>query len=204
MAAVSPMRPRPILVMASFALVALAGSAVLGGALPADAPVRDALLSWAGPTVVATLRVANLAGEWRVLLPASLLLFLVFPRARRRWWLWAGTMIAAPLAEGLFKHLIARPRPEATSFGFPSGHVTAAAAFFGIVIYLAGALPGPALRRAVRLGALAIIVLVAVARVVLRAHWPSDALGGLALGLALASAASLIDSAQEPEAPPGR
>ena len=36
------------------------------------------------------------------------------------------------------------------------------------------------------------IVLVAVARVILRAHWPSDALGGIALGLALASAAALL------------
>jgi membrane-associated phospholipid phosphatase len=30
--------------------------------------------------------------------------------------------------------------------------------------------------------------------VILRAHWPSDVLGGLALGLALASAATVIAS----------
>jgi membrane-associated phospholipid phosphatase len=40
------------------------------------------------------------------------------------------------------------------------------------------------------------IVLVALARVVLRAHWPSDSLGGIALGLALASAAAAIAAAQ--------
>src|SRR5919204_259468 len=35
-------------------------------------------------------------------------------------------------------------------------------------------------------------LLVALARVILGAHWPSDALAGLALGLALASAAALL------------
>jgi len=40
-----------------------------------------------------------------------------------------------------------------------------------------------------------VIVLVAAARVMLRAHWPSDALGGIALGLTLASAAALLAGA---------
>jgi membrane-associated phospholipid phosphatase len=38
------------------------------------------------------------------------------------------------------------------------------------------------------------ILLVGLARVLLRAHWPSDVLGGIALGLVLASIASLIAS----------
>ena len=47
-------------------------------------------------------------------------------------------------------------------------------------------------RRCVRAAAVALIVLVAVARVILRAHWPSDALAGIALGTAFASAAVLL------------
>jgi len=35
-------------------------------------------------------------------------------------------------------------------------------------------------------------VLVAVARVILRAHWPMDALAGIALGLTFASLAALL------------
>ena len=38
------------------------------------------------------------------------------------------------------------------------------------------------------------IVLVGMARVILRAHWPSDVLAGIALGLALAAAAGLLAS----------
>src|SRR5205809_8099875 len=98
-------------------------------------------------------------------------------------------MIAAPATEGILKIIIGRPRPEAASMGFPSGHATAAAAFFGAVFYLAESLRPPA-RPLVRTAALVIIVLVAAARVVLRAHRPSDALGGSAPAPTLASPAA--------------
>ena len=139
------------------------------------------------------MRVANYAGNWRVLLPATLLLLLIFARARERWWVWILLMIAAPSAESLLKLAIRRPRPENLSFGFPSGHATAAAAFFGAVLYLAGSLP-PARRRLVRVLAIACVILVGLARVILRAHWPSDVLGGISLGLGLATVASIIAS----------
>ena len=75
--------------------------------------------------------------------------------------------------------------------GFPSGHVTAAAAFAVIVIYLAGRsrLP-PRARGLLAAVAVALIAGVGLARIVLRAHWPSDVLGGLALGVAVAAAAA--------------
>ena len=59
------------------------------------------------------------------------------------------------------------------------------------MIYLAGALRPP-WRALLRAAAAAAIVLVGLSRVILRAHWPSDVLGGIALGLALASAAALL------------
>ena len=55
--------------------------------------------------------------------------------------------------------------------GFPIGHATPAAAFFGAVIYLAESVPAPT-RTLVRIGAALVIVLVALARIVLRVHWP--------------------------------
>jgi undecaprenyl-diphosphatase len=188
---------RTIAVAAGMFLV-LALAAAFVGILPGDVTVRDAVLAAASPPVIAVLRIVNLAGNWRVLLPGTLLLFALFPHARARWWVWLGLMIVAPLAEGTLKLVIARTRPEATSLGFPSGHATAAAAFFGAVIYLAAAWPA-ASRRWARALAVVAIVLVGLARISLRAHWPSDVVAGVALGFALASVALLMS---EPTAAP--
>jgi undecaprenyl-diphosphatase len=187
------LHPRSVLVVLGAFFVALGAAVATVGVLPADAAVREALLAWAGPTVVELMRIVNHAGDWRVLIPATLLLVALFRRARERWWLWIGLMIAAPAAEGLLKIAIGRTRPEGTAFGFPSGHATASAAFFGAVLYLAGALPPPG-RRVVRALAVAGMILVGCARVILRAHWPSDVLGGIALGLALATIAALLNA----------
>jgi membrane-associated phospholipid phosphatase len=193
-------RPRnsPFWVMLAGAagFLALTLAVMVLPSVPGDEAARDWLLGLATPPVVATLRVINRVGSWRVLLPASLLLLVVFPRARRRWWIWGGLMVAAPIAEGVLKILVGRPRPEELSMGFPSGHATAAAAFFGAVFYLAETLP-PLARALVRAGAVLTVVLVAVARVVLRAHWPADTLAGIGLGLALASVAAMIAAREE-------
>ena len=186
-------RPRAVLFVSGACFVLLALAVAVLATPPGDAAARDALLALAAPPVVAAMRVINWAGSWRLLLPATLLLLLAFPRARERWYLWIGLMIAAPATEGILKVVIGRQRPEDASMGFPSGHTTAAAAFFGAVLYLAEPLPPPA-RRLVRATAITVIVLVAVARVMLRAHWPSDALAGIALGTAFASAATLLAS----------
>ena len=184
---------RSVLAVTSALFVALALAIVLLGAPPADVALREALLSLASPPLLAMLRVMNHAGNWRLLLPATLLLVLLSARARQHWWLWCGLMVAAPLTEGLLKILIRRPRPESLAFAFPSGHATAAAAFFGAAIYLTGSL-APRPRALVRAVAVLGILLVGTARIMLRAHWPSDVLAGVSLGLALASLAAVIAS----------
>lgn len=170
----------------------LALTVLLVDPFPGDAAARRWVLGYGSPAVVGVARVVNYLGNWRVLLPATLLLLVAFPRARARWWLWVGLMLAAPAAEGLLKIVIGRTRPEEASMGFPSGHATAAAAFFGAVIYLAASLP-PAARRVIRAASVVLVVLVALARVILRAHWPVDTLAGIALGLLFASLATMLD-----------
>lgn len=185
------LHPRGMLLLtaASFGAVALA--VLLAGVHPADAAARDGLLALASPAMVALMRVVTYLGHGWFLVPATVALLWWFPEARARWWIWVALMLLAPAAETAFKVLVARPRPFDASLGFPSGHATAAAAYFGALIYVAGALR-PSARTLVRTLAGLAIVLVALSRVMLRAHWPSDVLGGIALGLALASAAALL------------
>jgi undecaprenyl-diphosphatase len=193
-------QPRGVVLVTLACFAALAGAAALAGVLPADAAVRDALIDAASPSVVAALRVVNAAGDWRGLVPGTALMLLAFPPARARWWLWLALMAIAATGPDVVKVVIGRSRPDAASYGFPSGHATAAAAYFGALIYLAGRLRPPA-AVVVRALSVAMIALVAIARIVLRAHWPSDVLGGVALGLALAAAAALASSSW---AAPGR
>lgn len=197
MTAATLLHPRGVLLVAATCFAVVAAAVVTLGAFPADAAVRETLLGLATPRVVDAMRIVNSAGDWRVLVPGILALFVVCRRARERWWVWVALMGAAPIMETVFKHMIARPRPEDVSLGFPSGHATAAAAFFGAVMILAGALP-PRACAGVRALALVMIGLVGLARVILRAHWPSDVLAGIALGLALAAAAGLLAARAQP------
>ncbi len=196
--------PRGVLVVTTALFVTLALLAALAGVTRVDTTVRDALLSVESARVIAVMHVFNHAGEWRLLLPGTLLL-IAFPRARERWWLWVVLMVAGMALPDILKLVVGRPRPESPSLGFPSGHSTAAATFFGALAYLAGSLRRP-LAPIVRVVAVLMIPLVGIARVMLRVHWPSDVLGGFALGLALVSAAALIDAARvsTPSAAPAR
>jgi membrane-associated phospholipid phosphatase len=135
-----------------------------------------------------------------VLVPGTLLL-IAFTRVRRWWWVWVGLIVLAAISEWALKPVVGRLRPTGPAFGFPSGHAAAAAAYFGAVIYAATDLP-PTARRIVRVAAALMILLVGLARILLNAHWPSDVLAGIALGVACAIAAALI-SEPTPRSPAG-
>ena len=110
-------------------------------------------------------------------------------------------LAAAALARLLsivVKELVDRPRPSASvvdvtyqlgGTSFPSGHVLGATLFYGFLIYCAElSIPNKPVRRLVQ-GYLAfVIVLMGYARVELGAHWPTDVLGGFAIGLLVLSA----------------
>lgn len=180
-------------------LIGFAGLSVTAfatGLLPGDLDVRHALLEQRSPVVYQFARAVNEAGTWHVILPATALLFLLARAARRHWWLWCAVLIASPLIENGLKILVGRPRPSGFSFGFPSGHTTAAATFAVVLVYIVGrerlaSLP----RHGIQALALAAMVLVGWARIVLGAHWPTDVLGGLLLGTGCAAAAAWWESA---------
>jgi membrane-associated phospholipid phosphatase len=193
------LHPHGVVLVTTSAFIALSLAVLLLQAVPFDAVLRDAVLALASPAVVAAMRVLTHLGDAWFLLPALGILFAVVPEARARWWLWLGLLLISLVAEPV-KYVVARPRPEALSFGYPSGHATTAAAFFGALMYLAGGFR-PAARTTLRFVAPLLIIVVALSRVMLRKHWPSDVVAGIALGLALAATAAIIAESREPDAP---
>jgi membrane-associated phospholipid phosphatase len=178
--------------LAALALLAvLTVVAATVGVLPGDPELRSTLVALATPEVIALARIVNPGGSWVVLLPGMLAVFALSPDVRRRWWLWSAVFIGGALVEQALKTGVARARPEDLSAGFPSGHATSAAAFAVIVVYAASrSRLSPGVRAAICAAALTGGCLVGLARIELRAHWPSDVVAGWALGTALAAGAA--------------
>ena len=74
--------------------------------------------------------------------------------------------------------------PSATGLGFPSGHAAVAALIMTVA--------APYLTRSTRVVGWAVVGLVAFTRVLIGAHFPLDALGGLLLGWTVGSVTNLL------------
>ena len=94
------------------------------------------------------------------------------------------TVAGSTLLSNAIKLAVARDRPadglvEAAGHAFPSGHATASAAcWLALAVVLAGHDPSRRRRAALLAVALAVITLVGLSRVYLRAHEATDVLGG--------------------------
>lgn len=125
--------------------------------------------------------------------------------------IYLGAVIAAQgLSEGI-KAFVARPRPDLVahldltySSSFPSGHATMAPVVY---LTLAAILCAGMKRRAAKAviigGAVCLVVAIGVSRVYLGVHWPSDVLGGWALGCAVALMAEWTLHRNAPHRPQG-
>lgn len=107
-------------------------------------------------------------------------------------------------AHRLVRRLIDRPRPLVArlagkrSPSFPSGHAARAAALFGALANVAAAERAVDARAAQAAAILAALV-AGTARVARGRHWPTDIVGGVALGaLVAAGCAMALDSADVP------
>ncbi|MDZ7627360.1 MAG: phosphatase PAP2 family protein [Parvularculaceae bacterium] len=119
--------------------------------------------------------------------------------AVRREWRLLVILLAAVLGETLLssglKSVFDRPRPDlvphlvhATGPSYPSGHATSASAIYlTLAALIANQTPSSAARSYVFGAASLLALLVGASRVYLGVHYPTDVIGGLALGAAWAA-----------------
>ena len=137
--------------------------------------------------------VSNLQGILAMSIYALLLgIFLL--RKKQRYWLLA-LVLAVPggmLLNVFMKEIFNRARPgftdplvTLTTYSFPSGHVAGATLFYGVLAaYLIAHISKWRWRIAVVMTAILLVVLVALSRLYLGAHYLSDVLGAAAEGVA--------------------
>ncbi|MGC7841659.1 bifunctional DedA family/phosphatase PAP2 family protein [Pseudomonas wayambapalatensis] len=114
-----------------------------------------------------------------------------------------GALIGTALCNGSLKWLFARARPEVladplTSYSMPSGHSSASFAFFLVLAVLAGRGQPPRMRLTwVLLGVLPALS-IALSRVYLGVHWPTDILAGALLACCVCAASLTLVQYREP------
>ncbi|WP_263146653.1 bifunctional DedA family/phosphatase PAP2 family protein [Pseudomonas sp. RIT-PI-AD] len=145
------------------------------------------------------------AGDFRVQLLAGCLLcaILLFARCIRALFFAAGTLLGTALANGVLKHLFARARPDVlseplTTFSLPSGHSSAAFALFLTLGVLAGRGQPARMRLAWLLLASLPALAIALSRVYLGVHWPTDILAGALLAGSFCATSLALSQAREP------
>ena len=183
-------KPRYLLSGAAISLVGYALLAVLAAhqALAGlDYGVRTwvALLRWEFLNM--PMRVLTGLGDAAGLIPLIALGMAVLWRVSRRWAIALPfLMTGAGVLQYMTKWAADRPRPDATPWGFPSGHVLTLAVFFGLVVWLI--VTASRRRRRWRIAAgvvsAAAVVAVGFSRLYLDRHWLSDLAGGLMAGMA--------------------
>lgn len=131
-------------------------------------------------------------GDFRTQLIAAVVLGILLLAARQwRHLLFAGsTLLLTALANATLKNSFARARPDIlsdplTSFSFPSGHSSASFAFFLVLGVLAGRGQSARLRLAWLVVASLPALAIALSRVYLGVHWPSDIIAGALLASAV-------------------
>jgi membrane-associated phospholipid phosphatase len=159
--------------------------------LPFDVPITRFIQQFNWGPVVYPMELLNAsAGIWQVLLGAVAVIALFIFERRAGWLMLIGSI--SSLLDNLIKLVISRQRPPAdlvhilsptTGFSYPSGH---AVFFTWMSFMLAFSLAprfSPRVRPILWIMAGVVVVLTCLARVWAGAHWPSDVLGGVLLGV---------------------
>ena len=165
-------------------LVTLAGEP-----LAIDLTLHHAMLGLRTPLADHLLAMLSALGDWQVLGPASALVFawLLWRRRRIAAWHWLAALGFGLALVAALGFLLDMPKPPAATavagFSFPSGPVTMATVVYGFfAVLIARELPGRKRAWPYVLAGL-LVALIGFARLYFGAHWMSDVLGGILLGM---------------------
>jgi undecaprenyl-diphosphatase len=179
-----------------------------GTPTPFDLAGRDAMRSLESRTMSAIMWGASVYGAPARLSPLGLIAAAVFLVRgwRRGALLVVVTLAGAWLIDTGLKLLFARARPvpfydyypAPSSYSFPSGHALFSVCFFGgLAVLLAHRINSRTMQVVVWLLAAVIILLIGSSRVYLGVHYPTDVVGGYAVGLAWVTAVAFGDRLAE-------
>ncbi|MDQ3225231.1 MAG: phosphatase PAP2 family protein [Chloroflexota bacterium] len=179
------------------AAAALGIAAAGEGTVPGDVEIARLVQRPVSPTLDTLARQMSIIGDDfpGMVVLALLGVVILISRGRRDFALFLALAAALRAIGPGLKVLINSPRPtletvvivaQANGLGFPSGHAMGAALFYGAIAFIAPqAIRDRALARGVQWLAAVMMILIALARVRLGVHWPSDVVGGLLFGLAI-------------------
>lgn len=156
----------------------------------ADQAISTLVQGFRNPLTDPILMVVTSLGDFFVTLSVAVAL-VAWLLLMRRWRLAVtvgGALLLTALSVPLMKSLLEIPRPAGIIAGldvyaFPSGHTTMVAAVYGVAAWIVAGGMRLGWRPVVYVAALSWMVLMALSRVYLGAHWPSDVFAGLCLGL---------------------
>jgi undecaprenyl-diphosphatase len=178
------------LVVCLFLFLAIAAAVDDGSLLLTwDEPVTRALADLHSPGLDGIVEaLSSLGGLPVIVLVLLLLLLFVWQECRSLALVLLAASLTRPLLEWGLKELVDRPRPPLGELGngsssFPSGHVMAAVAVWGLLPPVVAVVSGRRTAWWISVCASGLIVgLVAFSRVYLGVHWMSDVVGALAFG----------------------
>lgn len=179
----------------AIALASLAGAVVVTflvgtkAAIPWDQPILDFAQRWSGWKDA--WNILSEVGNWPMIpIGLGFVGWLYWKKRKREALLVFVILVVATIASEAVKAIIARPRPTGpvpgipgVVYSYPSGHSLEDPMILGMVsVRLWRSAQATILRVGFALLSVAIVVLVAIARVALDVHYPSDILGGLLMG----------------------
>ncbi|SKA69468.1 Membrane-associated phospholipid phosphatase [Thiothrix eikelboomii] len=174
----------------------------LSGYTAFDTGLSEFIRSLRNPVTDRSMLAATLLGNWLVVTLTVTTLCLVLMYQRR--WVLVAAILTMMAGAGVFvsgiKLLVAAVRPEAdlyqkgaSVFSFPSGHTTFSSLLGVLLIWFAvRGLNQPWLRLVSVLVLIFMIVMVALSRIYLGAHWPTDIVTGFLFSMSLALIFALI------------